>query len=256
MARGSSARIGGPLMSWHTGRLAGFDLETTGVDVETDRIVTACVVQCGGGQSTQSTTWLADPGVEIPDGAAAVHGITTEKARAEGRPAAEVVEQVVAALAQVVLNGVPVVAMNATYDLTLLDREARRHGVQPLTDVVGDDLRVIDPRVLDKAVDRFRRGGRKLEDLCRHYGVTLDGAHSADADAIAACRVAWRIATNKPQIGRADLADLHRWQIDWAAEQAESLADYFRRTSGKEHFAEGVRTDWPFIPAQRTGGAA
>src|SRR5688500_20167479 len=85
-------------MSWHLGRLCGFDLETTGVDVEADRIVSACVVQCGGGHPTQSATWMADPGIEIPEGAAKVHGITTERARAEGRPAAEVVEQVVAAL--------------------------------------------------------------------------------------------------------------------------------------------------------------
>jgi DNA polymerase-3 subunit epsilon len=241
-------------MSWHLGRMCGFDLETTGIDVEQDRIVTACVVQCGGGHGTASGTWLADPGVEIPEGAAAVHGITTAQARAEGRPAAEVVEQVVAALAKVAVSGVPVVAMNAPYDFTLLDREARRHGVQPLIDIVGDELLVIDPRVLDKAVDKFRRGGRKLEDLCRTYEVRIDGAHSADADAIAACRVAWKIASKKPKIGGASLADLHAWQIEWAREQAEGLADYFRRTPGKEHQADGVRTEWPLIPAQRTGG--
>ncbi|WP_327671888.1 MULTISPECIES: 3'-5' exonuclease [unclassified Streptomyces] len=241
-------------MSWYTGRLCGFDLETTGIDVEADRIVTACVVQCGEGHDTASGTWMADPGIEIPDEAAKVHGITTERARAEGRPAAEVVEQVVAALAEVVLAGTPVVAMNAVFDLTILDREARRHGVQPLVDIVGDQLRVVDPRVLDKAVDKYRRGGRKLEDLCRTYEVRLDGAHSADADAIAACRVAWRIASGTTSIGGASLDELHRWQVEWAAEQAASLADYFRRTPGKETWADGVRTEWPLIPAQRTDG--
>jgi DNA polymerase-3 subunit epsilon len=244
------------MSEWFTGRLCGFDLETTGVDVEQDRIVSACVVQCGGGHDTASGTWIADPGIEIPDEAAKVHGITTERARAEGRPAAEVVEQVVAALAEVVLAGTPVVAMNASYDLTLLDREARRHGVEPLVDLVGGDLRVVDPRVLDKAVDKFRRGGRKLEDLCRTYEVRLDGAHSADADAIAACRVAWRIASGTPAIGGASLDELHVWQIEWARQQAVSLADYFRRTPGKESWADGVRTEWPLIPAQRTGGAS
>ncbi|MFB6787641.1 3'-5' exonuclease [Streptomyces olivaceus] len=244
------------MAAWFEGRLAGFDLETTGVDVETDRIVTACVVQCGGGNPTQSATWMADPGVEIPEGAAKVHGITTEQARAEGWPAAEVVEQVVAALAECVLAGLPVVAMNASFDLTMLDREARRHGVQPLVDIVGGDLRVVDPRVLDKAVDKFRRGGRKLEDLCRTYDVALDGAHSADADAIAACRVAWRIATKEPRIGGASLEQLHGWQVEWARQQAESLREYFARTPGKESWADGVRTEWPFIPAQRAGGDA
>jgi DNA polymerase-3 subunit epsilon len=242
------------MAAWFEGRLAGFDLETTGVDVETDRIVTACVVQCGGGNPTQSFTWLADPGIEIPEGAAAVHGITTERARAEGRPAAEVVEQLVAALAESVLAGLPIVAMNASFDLTILDREARRHGVQPLVDIVGDDLRVVDPRVLDKQFSR-RKGRRTLSDLCEHYRVTLDGAHSADADAIAACRVAWRLGTTVPQLGPMSLDDLHQAQIKWAESQGRSLAAYFRRTPGKESWADGVRTEWPLIPAQR-GGAA
>ncbi|WP_328632067.1 3'-5' exonuclease [Streptomyces sp. NBC_00356] len=238
-------------MTWHLGRMAGFDLETTGVDVEQDRIVTACVVQCGGNHPTQSATWLADPGVEIPEGAAKVHGITTERARAEGRPAAEVVEQVVAALAEIALAGTPVVAMNASYDLTLLDREARRHGVQPLIDIVGGDLRVIDPRVLDKQIDKFRRGGRKLEDLCRTYEVRLDGAHSADADAIAACRVAWRQGSTRPELAELSLDDLHNSQIWWAAEQAASLQEHFRKTR-PDAVVEGA---WPLIPRQMEGAS-
>jgi DNA polymerase-3 subunit epsilon len=231
--------------------MAGFDLETTGVDVEQDRIVTACVVQCGGNHPTQSATWLADPGIEIPEEAAKVHGITTDRARAEGRPAAEVVEQVVAALAEVVLAGTPVVAMNAAYDLTLLDREARRHGVQPLIDIVGGDLRVIDPRVLDKQIDKFRRGGRKLEDLCRTYEVRLDGAHSADADAIAACRVAWRQGSTRPELAELSLDDLHNSQIWWAAEQAASLQEHFRKTR-PDAVVEGA---WPLIPRQMEGAS-
>lgn len=238
-------------MTWHTGRLAGFDLETTGTDVEHDRIVTACVVQVGAGHDTASATWLADPGIEIPEGAAKVHGITTEQARAEGAPAAEVVEQLVAALLQVQREEIPLVIMNAAYDLTLLDREARRHGVQPLTDVIDlGHLRVIDPRVLDKQLSR-RRGQRTLTHLCEHYRVTLDGAHSADADAVAACRVAWRIGTQYPRIGALDTHALTVAQAGWAAEQAESLAAYFRRTPGKESWADGIRTEWPLIPHQR-----
>lgn len=242
-------------MSWHLGRLCGFDLETTGVDPETDRIVTACVVECGGGPGTESLTWLADPGVEIPEGAAKIHGVTTERARAEGRPAAEVVEEVVTCLAESVGAGRPVVAMNAAFDLTMLDREARRHGLKTLTDIVGDQLRVIDPKVLDKHISR-RRGQRRLVDLCQHYEVPIDGAHAADADAIAACRVVWRIGQRRAELAALPLDELHRQQIAWAAEQAESLAAYFRRTPGKESWADGVRTDWPLIPAPRDGGEA
>ncbi|BCM70927.1 hypothetical protein EASAB2608_06261 [Streptomyces sp. EAS-AB2608] len=239
---------------WYLGRLAGFDIESTGVSPVRDRIVTACVVQCGGGQPVASATWMADPGVEIPEQAAAVHGITTERARAEGRPAPEVVEQVVTALTATVAAGVPVVAMNAAYDLTMLDREARRHGVQPLTEVAGGDLRVVDPFVLDKHVDPYRSGRRTLTDLCRHYQVPLDGAHDAAADALAACRVAWRIASTHGEIGKATLDELHEMQVGWAREQAESLAKYFRNTPGKEDRAKSVRGDWPLIPQQRKEG--
>ncbi|GHH29977.1 exonuclease domain-containing protein [Streptomyces rubradiris] len=239
---------------WYLGRLCGFDLETTGVSPVRDRIVTACVVQCGGAQPVASATWMADPGVEIPEQAAAVHGITTELARAEGRPAGEVVEQVVTALTAVVMSGIPIIVMNAAYDLTMLDREARRHGVQPLADTVGPDLRVVDPFVLDKHVDPYRSGKRTLTDLCRHYQVPLDGAHDAAADALAACRVAWRIANVHSKIGNATLAQLHEMQVEWAREQAESLAKYFRNTPGKEDRAKTVRGDWPLIPAQRTEG--
>ncbi|MFJ8146614.1 exonuclease domain-containing protein [Streptomyces sp. NPDC096048] len=237
---------------WYLGRLAGFDLETTGVSPERDRIVTACVVQCGDRKPVASATWMAYPGVEIPEGAAAVHGITTEKARAEGRPAGEVVEEVIVALTAVVQSGIPVVAMNAAFDLTMLDREARRYGLHALTDYVGQDLRVVDPFVLDKHVDPYRRGKRTLTDLCRHYQVPLDGAHDAAADAVAACRVAWRIASTHGEIGNASIDDLHALQVGWAREQAESLADYFRRTPGKEQHADGVRGDWPLIPHPRT----
>ncbi|MGW8326529.1 exonuclease domain-containing protein [Streptomyces sp. NPDC055897] len=239
-------------MSWHRDRLCGFDLETTGVDVEADRIVTAAVVCCGGGLPTRSLTWLADPGVDIPEGAAKIHGVTTEQARAEGRPAAEVIEQITAALVDAVEGDVPIVAMNAAFDLTLLDREARRHGVTPLVDLVGDDLRVVDPRVLDKHIAKYRSGGRTLTDLCTTYEVPLDGAHSADADALAACRLAWRMGMVTPTLAELPLHQLHEKQIGWAREQGKSLADYFRRTPGKEVWADSVRTEWPLIPHQRS----
>lgn len=237
-------------MSWHLGRLAGFDTESTGVDVENDRIVTACIAEVGGNLPPVPANWLSDvDGMEIPKAASDIHKVTTEKARADGRPAREVVEQLVAALSQVVLAGTPLVIMNAPFDLTLLDREARRHGVQPLTDIVGDELRVVDPRVLDKHVDTYRPGKRTLTDLCRHYGVKLDGAHSADADAIAACRVAWRLGSTVPRLAEMDLPELHKAQVEWAAEQAASFQAHLRKKD-PDAVIDGT---WPLRPV---GGEA
>ncbi|MFJ9214271.1 3'-5' exonuclease [Streptomyces sp. NPDC102264] len=234
-------------MSWHLGRMTGFDLETTGPDPLTARIVTACIVQCGGGSPVDSATWLSDvDGEEIPDEAAAIHGVTTVRARAEGAPLEQVVGELLAGLGQAIVAGLPIVAMNARYDLTLLDREAERYGLDPLP--IGP---VIDPYVIDKAVDKYRRGSRKLTALCDHYKVPIGNAHQADADAIAACRVAWRQATQYEQVARMTLPELHHAQVGWAAEQAASLQEYFRRKDPTA-VVEGA---WPLIPRQQGGNA-
>jgi len=177
-------------MSWYAERLAAFDIETTGVDPECDRIVTAAVSLVGGGQPAEHLSWLVDPGIEIPSDASAVHGITTERARAEGRIAGEAVDEITTVLADQLRQGVPIVAFNARFDLTILDREASRAGVAPLLDRVGgpDGLLVVDPLILDKHFDRFRRGKRTLGTVCAHYGVALDEAHAANDDALAAAR--------------------------------------------------------------------
>lgn len=77
---------------WFNGPLLGFDTETTGVDPRHDRLVTAALVfrpaSSDAPTRTQDTvsTWLANPGVEIPAGATAVHGITNEVAKTHGAP--------------------------------------------------------------------------------------------------------------------------------------------------------------------------
>ncbi|UQA95727.1 exonuclease domain-containing protein [Streptomyces halobius] len=239
-------------MTWHRRSLVGFDLETTGVDPESDRIVTAAVVRYGGGRPNEMRTWIADPGVDIPAAAMAVHGYTTEAARAAGRPAGAVVAEIMSALVELVDEGLPLVVMNAAFDLTMLEAEAARYGVKSL--FAASVPRVLDPRVLDKHVDRYRRGGRRLEDLCGHYVVPLGAAHDCGADAVAACGVVWKIANRHRWLAQTPLDELHEQQVCWAAEQQAGLRDYFARTPGKEALASGVRTEWPLIPAQREDG--
>jgi len=226
------------LPTW-LGRIGVFDLETTGVDVSVDRIVTAHVgILDAKGREIAARSWLADPGVAIPDGAAAVHGVTTEHARAHGRPAREVVTDVAASLRSLFSQGMPVVAYNASYDFSLLTHECLRHGIPPL-ETPGP---IIDPLVIDKAVDRYRKGKRTLEVVAEHYGVPLDGAHEASADAIAAGRVAQAIARNFPLASTAH--ELHTQQIGWARSQAESLTDYFIRI-GRIEPEEALDGTWP-----------
>jgi DNA polymerase-3 subunit epsilon len=247
-------------VSWFDERLVAFDVETTGVDLEDARIVSAAIAECGGGAATETFTWLADPGVEIPAEAAAVHGISTERARAEGRPAREVVGEVLERLRP--HCGVhAIVAFNARFDLTILDREARRHGLEPLPAT----MRVVDPLVIDKHLHRYRKGSRKLDAQAAHYGAVLEEAHDAAFDAIAGARVAWCIGRRGEVIRRVwddrerreleqlrehwesvrgDLDALHAAQVVWAHDQAASLEDYFRQQGTLEG---PVEREWPVV---------
>ena len=72
------------MSSWNTLPRAAFDLETTGKNSRSARIVTASItVVDSRGELVQEHEWLADPGVEIPLEASEVHGVTTAKARAK-----------------------------------------------------------------------------------------------------------------------------------------------------------------------------
>lgn len=234
---------------WYQGPLASFDTETTGVDVETDRIVSAAlVVQDTPTAPARTVSWLADPGVPIPAGAQAVHGITDQRAREFGRPPRVVVTEIARALAEQARAHVPLVVMNAPYDLTLLDRELRRHrGVSLADSLGGTELLVLDPRVLDKYVDRYRKGRRTLTDLCAHYGVTLTGAHDATADATATLQLVRALGVRYPvPLGVLSPAELHLRQAVWHAAQARGLQGWFDRSGSPER----VDFAWPLRPAR------
>ena len=225
-------------MSNWSDELVVFDLETTGVNVEHDRVVTAHVGRLGStGELIEYRDWLVNPGVEIPAAAAAVHGISTERASAEGVEPARAIAEIVALLAQWRDAGAPLVAYNASYDLTLLDREARRYGLEPFVPGV-----VIDPLIIDKAVDRYRKGKRTLTVACEVYGVVLDAAHDASADAVAAGRVAQALLRKHPELAELSPIDLHGRQELWQREQAESFAEWKRRNGAPEFVAE---VGWP-----------
>jgi len=225
--------------------LAVLDTETTGVNPAHARIVSCTIALLNGsGDVTERYDWLLDPGIEIPEAAALVHGISTAVARSSGVNAAVGVEQILAQLASVVERGFPVVVYNAPYDLTLLRAEAVRHGLPWLGDPAGaSELAVIDPLIIDKQVDRYRKGKRTLELVADYYGVALDGAHDAGEDAIAAGRVAQAIARKHGDSLPQDVLELHRAQVAWAAAQAESFQEYMRRVKDPAFVADGA---WPF----------
>ncbi|MFF4245802.1 3'-5' exonuclease [Streptomyces sp. NPDC001822] len=233
-------------MSWHQERLVGFDLETTGTDPSEARIVTAAVVavDSGHGEPVRSGTWLADPGIRIPEQASAIHGISSERAAAEGRPVREVADEIAGTLVEYWREGVPVVAYNAAFDLSLLSAELRRHGLPSLGDRLGgrEVGPVIDPYTIDRAVDRYRKGKRTLEAVCVEYGVVHGGAHDAAADALAAVRVAYAIAERHRSVAALRTTELHERQIEWYADWAADFQKFLRRKGTADAVIDGR---WP-----------
>ncbi|MFI2380008.1 3'-5' exonuclease [Streptomyces sp. NPDC018964] len=231
-------------MGWHRELLIGFDLETTGTDPHEARIVTGAVIEVRAGEAGGRREWLADPGVPIPKDAVAVHGISNERATAEGSPADRVADAIADALTAHWRKGVPVVAYNAAFDLSLLSAELRRYGLPSLRDRLdgADPGPVIDPYTIDRSVDRYRRGKRNLEAVCTEYGVVLDTAHDATADALAAARLACAIADRHPKVAALDPAELHRRQIEWYAAWAADFQDFLRRKGDATAVIDGT---WP-----------
>ncbi|MBT2405051.1 MULTISPECIES: exonuclease domain-containing protein [unclassified Streptomyces] len=248
------------MAAWHGGALVGFDLETTGTEPGESRIVTAAVVEVRDGEVRERRGWLADPGIAIPEQASAIHGISTERAVAEGRPVREVADEVAAVLVEHWRRGAVVVAYNAAFDLTLLSAELARHGLPSLADRLGgvgvppaqpggETGPVVDPLTIDRAVDRYRRGKRTLEAVCGVYGVTLDDAHDAGADALAAVQVARAIAVRHPEVAGLTPADLHDRQGTWHARWARDFQSYLRGHGTPDAV---IDTAWPLrglIPA-------
>ena len=249
-----------------------WDTETDGVDVEDARIITAFigVMSTATGEVVERYSWVLQPERPIPAVASDIHGYTTERAEREGRDRTGCIADIWSTLGEVG-NRMPMVAMNAIYDFTILDRELSRLGIvdefdSPAVAVERDATGAVvwpiifDPMVFDRAVDKYRKGSRKLVDLCRVYGVPVEeNAHDAEAD----CRMAGRVAIKL--LGHSRLADLtmqqvHRKLIVTYRSNSLGLASYWEK--GLHNLAEPLRSEkraaiadvrakadfWPCIP--------
>ncbi len=234
--------------------MVGFDTETTGVSTTNDRIVTAALIRREG-DGVETHTWLINPGVEIPARATEVHGITTEHAREHGVAPSDALEEIAAELAAAMGEGTPVVGFNAQYDLTILEAELTRHGLPTLADRLGGRVRpVVDPLVLDRHLDKYRKGPRKLIDMCHIYAVPVvaDDLHAADADVLATLDLVQAMAQMYPTMGQLDLDALHDQQASahhaWAVRFAAWL-------TSKGTVDDLPRPEWPVAPAPTAAAA-
>lgn len=239
------------------------DTETTGLSVFDDRVVTAYYGYVGGGKPTVGKSFLINPGIPIPASATAVHGVTDEMASDGSSPL--VLDILAGEIALAMHRGIPVVCANAPYDLSLINAECVRYELPTLTERLPlDKWLVIDVQVIDKHCWKFRTGSRKLVDLAKTYAIDLADAdaHGAEADALTAARIAWRlgqagaekvarILCEKPDVintygtvARMSIEQLHAAQVGWHKTQATSLKKHFAG-KGESERAKSVSTEWP-----------
>ena len=227
-----------------------FDTESTGVNVAEDRILTCYAAEyLPDLRVIQEKSWTINPGVDVPEGAAAVHGMSTSWIRANGRPDPQnAVGEIFNDLMDAAGRGVPIVAFNLRYDLSLLHYELLRHGwmngVMPLLDrgVFYDAL------VHDKARDKYRKGGRKLQMICEHNGIEFDeqAAHEASYDVLKTAELSMVLLQKERRLSIVDLMPL---LVEWKEEQDESLERYFEKSGKRNEDGSRIVIDrgWPLI---------
>lgn len=232
----------------------GFDTETTGVDVYDDsvRVVTcAMILQESASEPPQIIEYLMNPEVEIPSGASEVHGITTEYAQQNGMNYREGLQKVADLFKYTIDRGIPTVAHNASFDATLLRIEFINQNID-FDQLYWDRILIVDTIVLDRAIDKWRKGGKKLTAVAAHYGYDIgNNAHEATADVLA-CMHVGRVIIPKfadhvlEEVGSrpAGFEDLHEIQKHYYKAQADDLEIYLRKKENDPD--KTINKSWPF----------
>lgn len=150
--------------------LVFFDLETTGINIGSDRIVEISLVKLFPNGDKESKTWRVNPEMPIPQAATDVHHITNEDV-ANSPKFAELAPKVIE-----YISGCDLAGYNSNhFDVPMLQEELLR---------VGADY---DLREHSQFVDVFvifqKHTPRNLSAAYMHYcGKELEGAHGANAD--------------------------------------------------------------------------
>ena len=165
--------------------LAVFDLETTGTDVNNDRIVQIAIIRIEPSGTRTTFESLINPQCPIPPGATAVHGITDEDVREQ--PTFLQIRTKV----EEFFSGADLAGFNSIrFDQPLLEAELKRADIE---------LSFEDARHLDAMTIFHRMERRDLSSAYRFYcNEELVGAHSALADTTATLEIL------DAQVGRYD----------------------------------------------------
>lgn len=222
--------------------MLGFDLETTGVDPRKDVPVSYALISTRGDEFQELDNSLVNPGCAIPPEATSIHGITDQMVD-NANPLVTAIPIVGNKLVAASAEGVPVVGMNLVFDLTIVDTQWRFLTGEGLVER-GWKGPVIDVLLLDRALDKYRKGNRSLSSLCKTYAVEHGGAHDARHDVVASIQLAIILA-RRFQLGEIALDILTKRQAQWHRDWAINYSQW-RVRQGKPPLGEEAR-DWPLM---------
>lgn len=152
--------------------IAFIDLETTGVNLACDRIIEIAIVKIMPDRSQQIKHKLLNPTIPIPKGASDIHGITDEMVHS-----APTFKDVANELKQFIDNADLSGYNSNRFDIPLLMEEFLRVGLE----IDMTDRKMVDVQQIFHMMER-----RTLSAAYQFYcNKTLEGAHSAEADASA-----------------------------------------------------------------------
>jgi DNA polymerase III subunit epsilon len=168
--------------------LAFIDLETTGVNLGTDRIVEIAIVKILTDGTKSLKRKLINPGIPIPKGASDVHGITDEMVKD-----APAFKQVAQELKQM-LDGCDLAGYNSNrFDIPLLMEEFLRAQV---------DFDMKGRKLLDVQNVFHKMEPRTLSAAYKFYcSKNLEGAHGAEVDATATYEILEAQIERYPELG-------------------------------------------------------
>ena len=149
--------------------LVFFDLETTGLDIATDRIVEICYLKVEPNGNEESKAMRLNPEMHISETASKVHGITDDDVKD-----CPTFKQIAASLAHT-LEGCDLAGFNSNrFDIPMLAEEFLRAGI----DIDLSKRKMIDVQNIYHKMER-----RTLVAAYKYYcGKDLENAHSALAD--------------------------------------------------------------------------
>jgi len=153
-----------------------FDLETTGTNITSDRIVEISVIKLHPDGREETRTRRINPEMHIPAEASEIHKIYDEDVAGEPR-----FKEIAKSLADF-FTGCDIAGFNSNrFDIPMLDQEFQRVGIK------FDFTR---PRFIDVQTIYHKREPRTLSAAYRFYcGGDLEAAHSANADTRATLEV-------------------------------------------------------------------